>query len=126
VTTITLLQNIQNGVPSGNYDGSSQDFYSDAGKGNGYYQGYQPLQQVEIRVENFQGTVTLQGTLDAIPLASIWVDLGVIDLNDSSLNTLTTSIILLGSYTWIRAHVTDFQAGKIDYLTSVYEVRFDY
>ena len=126
MTTITLLQNIQNGVPSGNYDGSSQDFYSDAGKGNGYYQGYQPLQQVEIRVENFQGTVTLQGTLDAIPLASIWVDLGVIDLNDSSLNTLTTSIILLGSYTWIRAHVTDFQAGKIDYLTSVYEVRFDY
>lgn len=126
MTTITLLQNIQNGVPSGNYDGSSQDFYSDAGKGNGYYQGYQPLQQVEIRVENFQGTVTLQGTLDAIPLASIWVDLGAIDLNDSSLNTLTTSIILLGSYTWIRAHVTDFQAGKIDYLTSVYEVRFDY
>lgn len=126
MTTITLLQNIQNGVPSGNYDGSSQEFYSDAGKGNGYYQGYQPLQQVEIRVENFQGTVTLQGTLDAIPLASIWVDLGVIDLNDSSLNTLTTSIILLGSYTWIRAHVTDFQAGKIDYLTSVYEVRFDY
>lgn len=126
MTTITLLQNIQNGVPSGNYDGSSQDFYSDAGKGNGYYQGYQPLQQVEIRVENFQGAVTLQGTLDAIPLASIWVDLGAIDLNDSSLNTLTTSIILLGSYTWIRAHVTDFQAGKIDYLTSVYEVRFDY
>ena len=126
MATTILLQNIENGVPSGNYDGSSQEFYSDAGKGNGYYQGYEALQTIEMRVENFQGTVIIQGTLGAIPLASAWVDLGSIDLNDSSLNTLTTSFIILGEYTWIRAHMIDFQAGKVDYLTSTYEVRFDY
>lgn len=126
VATTILLQNLQNGVPNGNYDGSSLEFYSDAGKGNGYYQGYEAVQTIEMRVENFQGTVFIQGTLGAIPLASAWVDLGSIDLNDSTLNTLTTSFLIFGEYTWIRAHMVDFQAGKVDYLTSTYQVRFDY
>lgn len=126
MATTTLLQNIQQGVPSGNYDGSSTSFFSDAGRSNSFYLGYAGLQLLEIRIENFQGRVIIQGTLGSLPLTAPWADLMSFDYTDSSLNTLTASQYVLGEYVYIRAHVVDFQSGKIDYLTSTFEVREDY
>ena len=55
-----------------------------------------------------------------------WVDLTSFDYNDSSLNTLTASQIVLGEYVFMRALVTEFESGKIDYLNTTFEVREDY
>ena len=126
MATTTLLQNIQQGVPSGNYDGSSSSFYGNAGRCNGFYLGYSGVQQVEIRIENFYGRVIIQGTLGSVPLTAAWVDLTSFDYNDSSLNTLTASQIVLGEYVFMRALVTEFESGKIDYLNTTFEIREDY
>ena len=39
ITTETLLNSTVHGIPSGNYDGSSQDWFSDAVKAANYYRG---------------------------------------------------------------------------------------
>ena len=126
MATKTLLQNIQQGVPSGNYDGSSESFFSDPVQANGYYLGYAGIQQVELRIENFYGRVIIQGTLGSIPLTAAWVNLTSFDYNDSTLNTLTASQYVLGEYVYLRVQVVEFQAGQIHYLNTTYEVREDY
>lgn len=126
MATITILQNIEQGVPSGNYDGSSETFFSDPTRANGYYLGYAGVQQIELRIENFYGRVIIQGTLGTVPLTAAWVNLTSFDYNDSTLNTLTASQYVLGEYLYLRAQVVEFQSGKIDYLSNTYEVREDY
>ncbi len=126
MASYTLLQNIQQGVPSGNYDGSSESFFSNPVFSNGYYLGYAGVQLLEIRIENFFGRVIIQGTLASVPITAPWVNLMSFDYNDSSLNTLTASQYVLGEYVYLRAHVVEFISGKIDYLTTTYEVRDDY
>ena len=126
MATIKLLNNVEQGVPSGNYDGSSQAFYADAEPGNSYYYGYEPVTTVEIRVENFYGRITIQGTLGSIPLESAFVDLATFDAEDSTLQTFTQSQEIIGEYTFLRAYVEEFQSGIIHYVTAESVIRWDY
>jgi hypothetical protein len=123
VTTQTLLQDIQHGVPSGNYDGSSLDFASDAANGPGYYQGNAGTQTIAVRVTDFEGLIQLQGTLDCLPDAMTnWVTLAEFDTSDSS-TTYTQTVTVEGQFTWIRARVLGFENGTIDSLSSVFSIK---
>jgi hypothetical protein len=46
VDTVVLVPTTEHGVPSGNYDGSSQDFVADPAKAANYYRGRGGLQTV--------------------------------------------------------------------------------
>ncbi len=119
VNTLTILGTTQYGVPSGNYDGSSQDFDSDGAKGVGYYRGQGSIQTVYQRLTGFQGIITIQATLDQNWEDANWVDVN--ELGDAStVISGTYPVSLTGNYTWFRANIRDFSDGRIDSITVVY------
>lgn len=112
-TTAQLLDTTVYGSASGNYDGSSTDFYSDAQKGVGYYLGQGSIQTVTIQVLNFQGVIRLWGTLDLDPDSASWVSLAVYNDPSTIISADYHPIAITGNYTWVRAEVTDFAQGQI-------------
>lgn len=122
-TTLTILDRTVYGQASGNYDGSSADFNSDAAKAVGYYLGQGSIQTVYIRVTGFLGEITLQGTLNDDPNSDQavlqWVDLDT--FGDPNVATSGVHpITVVGNFTWIRARVTSFDGGTIDSITITY------
>jgi hypothetical protein len=118
VNTLTILGTTQYGVPSGNYDGSSLDFFSDGTKGVAYYRGQGSIQTVYYRVTGFQGQIILRATLDQNWEDANWVEVDTFDCTVPT--TSTNPISLTGNYTWFRAEIVDFEAGTIDSITVVY------
>ena len=55
MTTQTILGTTVYGVPSGNYDGSSQDWSSDPVTAANYYRGRGGVQTVTFSVTQFEG-----------------------------------------------------------------------
>lgn len=118
LTTNTILATTVHGTASGNYDGSSLAFDSDAAQAAGYYAGLGSIQTVAIRVSGFQGTITLQATLNNPAESAVWFDVyeyiadtPITDYHPES---------LVGNYVWMRARITNFEAGTIDSITITY------
>lgn len=121
VNTKTILGTTVYGVPSGNYDGSSQDFVSDAAQASAYYLGRVGVQTVIFRVTDFSGQIVLQGTLDDEPTTSSWSTL--YEYGESSTASVITDyhpVGITGNFTWLRAQVLAFDAGTIDSVTAIY------
>ena len=118
ITNLTLLGVTTVGTPSGNYDGSSLDFVSDAQKAVGYYRGQGSLQTVVFNVTDVQGTFTLQGTLDETPDTVNWVDVYTYE-NDTPITDYHPTNVL-GNFVWIRVAVTGFNSGTINAVTLAY------
>lgn len=124
ITATTLLSNVEYGVPSGNYDGSSQDFVSDAVQGPGYYLGRSGQQTLGVRLTEFAGQITVQATLDSDPDHANWFSIFEIGDDGSSgdSSTITTYFTLerTGNFTWLRVRVQNFSDGVIDAITNDY------
>jgi hypothetical protein len=115
ITTLTLLNNVVHGTPSGSYDGSSQDWVSTAVKGSDYYQGRGGVQTIGFSVTGFSGRVVIEATLDSESDTNSWFD--VLDFTDA---TAQRSESVIGNFTWVRARVIDFSAGTINLITVNY------
>jgi hypothetical protein len=119
ITTQTLLTNVVHGTPSGRYDGSSQDWVSDAVKAADYYRGRGSVQTMGFSVTGFAGTITIEATLDTDPDSAGWFR--TITYGDAS--TVTTQSIseaVVGNFTWLRARVEQFDSGTINSVTATY------
>lgn len=113
-TTLQLLPTTTYGTPSGNYDGSSQDFSGVDQQAADYYGGFGGLQTVAFFLENFQGRIRIQATLDSMPATDqAWFQVYDLDTTSQTL-TRNFSVNVVGNFTWIRARVEDFQTGTID------------
>ena len=119
MTTTTLLTAVTHGTPSGNYDGSSQDWFSDAVKAADYYRGRGGVQTMGFSVTGFQGTITIEATLDMDPDSAAWFPTLVYG-DASTVTTQTLSESVVGNFTWLRARVEDFEAGTINTVTATY------
>lgn len=112
-TTVQLLPTTTYGTPSGNYDGSSQDWAGDQQQAANYYGGFGTLQTLAFFLLNFQGKIVIQATLDSNPTEdSDWFRVYDFD----SANAVTTenfSANVSGNFVWIRARVENFSAGRI-------------
>ena len=124
--SLTLIPETEYGVPSGNYDGSSETSFSgDRQKGVGYYKRSGSTQTVRFQTDEFVGTITIQGSLDSDPTAdSEWFDIYTFP-NDSTPDgstAITTdfSTTLTGNFVWIRATAASFTGGTIDSVTLTY------
>jgi hypothetical protein len=115
INTETLLSNVVYGTPSGNYDGSSQEWVSTAVKGSDYYQGRGGVQTIGLSVSGFDGTIIIEATLDSDPENARWFD--ALDFDDS---TVQRSESVVGNFVWIRTRVRDFAAGTINAITVNY------
>jgi hypothetical protein len=118
-TTQTMLNSVEYGQASGNYDGSSQLFYSDAVPAANYYAGNGSIQTLFYNLSGFVGTITIQATLNDLPEQAKWFDIserGDALTPDSGL----TSSTVTGNFSWVRARVEGFDAGTITSVSIVY------
>ena len=112
-TTLQLLPTTTYGTPSGNYDGSSEDWSGDRQQAANYYGGFGELQTVAFYLNGFQGQIKIEATLDATPAAdSDWFLVYRFDSRTQpTTNNFSTNIA--GNFVWIRANVEEFTAGSI-------------
>jgi len=119
ITTETLLTAVIHGTPSGNYDGSSQDWFSDAVKAADYYRGRGGVQTIGFSVTGFQGEIVIEATLDTDPDSAAWfVTLTYGDASSVITQTLSESVV--GNFTWLRARIEAFESGTINSVTVTY------
>jgi hypothetical protein len=113
-TTLQLLPTTTFGTPSGNYDGSSLDFNGVEQQAANYYGGFGGLQTIAFFLNAFQGRIIIQATLESVPAVDEdWFRVNDFDSTQSpTTNNFSTNIT--GNFTWIRARVTDFEAGSIE------------
>lgn len=117
-TTYVILDTTEHGVPSGNYDGSSQDWISDAQLASNYYRGNGGVQTVLFSVTGFAGTMYLEGTLDSDPASAAWFRTFVYG-NNSPLTDYHPETVT-GNFTWMRVRVENFTSGTINTVTITY------
>lgn len=120
ITRDTILTTTVYGTPVGNYDGSSQDWYSDPVKAANYYRGQGSIQTVTFRVTGFEGSMHLEATLGADPANATWFD--TFTYGDGSTIPLTDyhPEAIQGNFTWMRVRVEGFSGGTIDSITIAY------
>lgn len=112
-TTLQLLPTTSYGTPSGNYDGSSEDWSGVRQPAANYYGGFGGLQTIAIFLNAFQGRIRIEATLESDPTQdSEWFRVYEFDSVDSQ-TTNNFSHNITGNFTWIRANVELFQAGTI-------------
>lgn len=118
MTTKTILGTTVYGTPSGTYDGSSQDWYSDPATAANYYQGRGGIQTIVFSVADFVGTMYLEACLDADPAEANWFVTYTYGsntpLSDYHPETIT------GNFTWMRVRVEGFDGGTITSVTITY------
>jgi hypothetical protein len=119
-TTLPLLPTTTYGTPSGNYDGSSEDWSGDRQQAANYYGGFGDLQTIAIYLNGFQGLIKIEATLDTDPVQdSAWFRVYEFDSTSSTTtNNFFTNIT--GNFTWIRANVEQFSAGTITQVVMSY------
>ena len=119
-TTLELLPTTTYGTPSGNYDGSSQDWSGDRQQAANYYGGFGGLQTIAYYLNGFQGRIKIEATLDSDPVTdAAWFKVNEFD-STSTITTNNFSVNITGNFTWIRANVEDFDAGTITKLYMSY------
>jgi hypothetical protein len=110
--TVPMLDDVEYGSASGNYDGSSQLFYSNAVPAANYYAGYGSIQTIRYELSEFVGIITVQATLNDLPDQAKWFDISERGDGNTPDTGVTTSTIT-GNFSWIRAKVEGFDAGTI-------------
>lgn len=118
-TTQTLVANVVYGQASGNYDGSSQDWYSDAVPAANYYGGQGSLQTITYQLQGFVGVITIEATLNDAQLSAPWFEVATYS-DGSTIETGTIPVNVVGNFTWLRAKITGFDAGTIQAITAAY------
>jgi len=112
-TTLQLLPTTSHGTPSGNYDGSSQDWAGEQQQAANYYGGFGTLQTIAFYLSGFQGRIRIEATLDSEPTVdSNWFQVYDFD-SESSPTTNNFPTNIHGNFAWIRARVENFTAGTI-------------
>jgi hypothetical protein len=117
--TQTLLSNVVYGTASGNYDGSSQLFYSDAVPAANYYGGQGALQTITYRVENFVGTIVIEASLNDSTEQAQWFEVNTYG-DGSTIYNDYHPVNVTGNFVWLRARVDQFDQGTIQFVTAAY------
>jgi hypothetical protein len=118
-STVSVLENVVYGTASGNYDGSSQLFYSNAVPAANYYAGNGSIQTIFYNLTGFVGVITIQATLNDLPEQAKWIDISERGDGSTADFGITTSTVT-GNFSWIRARVEEFDAGIIQAVTVSY------
>ena len=111
-TTLTLVDNVVYGTASGNYDGSSQDWSSDAVPAANYYGGQGALQTITYQLQDFVGVITVEATLNDLQESAPWLEVANIG-DGSTADSGTIPATVLGNFVWLRARIVGFESGTI-------------
>ena len=87
--------------------------YSPKNKGAGYNRNGDGVHTVVYALDNFVGTIKMQGTLELYPGESDWIDITGTELGgDSSVFSTSQNRTFTGKFVWIRA-AYNLQNGTI-------------
>jgi hypothetical protein len=117
-TTQILVDAVTYGMASGNYDGSSQDWYSNAVPAANYYGGQGALQTVMYQLQDFVGVINIQATLNDLQESAFWFEVATYG-DGTTADTGTIPVNVIGNFTWLRAEITEFSSGTIT-ITAAY------
>jgi len=117
-STQTLVSNVTFGTPSGNYDGSSLDWISNAVPAASYYGGQGSLQTITYQLQNFSGNIFIQATLNDSQISAPWFEVANVLYGNTTV-TGTIPVNVIGNFTWLRAEIRDFDGGTIS-ITAAY------
>jgi hypothetical protein len=118
-TTQTLVANVVYGVPSGNYPGNSQTWFSNSVPAASYYAGQGSIQTVTYQLNNFVGLIKIEATLNDQQASAPWFEIANIG-NISNATSGTSSTTVIGNFSWLRAEIIDYTAGNIQSITAAY------
>lgn len=118
-TTTNLLENVVHGTASGNYDGSSQDWFSNAVPAANYYAGNGSIQTLRYDLSGVVAVITVQATLNDLPEQAQWFDISERG-NDVTPDSGVTTSTVTGNFSWLRARVQGFDAGTIQQVSVSY------
>ncbi len=118
--SVTILDTTVDGTPSGNYDGSSQDWYGDAVPAANYYGGQGNIQTITYRVTGFTGIITIQATLNDAPEQALWFDVSSYGDELTFIPSDVYAVTVVGNFAYLRAHITHFSSGTINSVIAAY------
>lgn len=115
IVPTVVISNTAHGAAKAEYDGTSEDWYTAAYKGDGYYGYTDGLHTVSYKTTGLVGIITVQASLAATPTELDWFDVADTSIGDG-VTPLTTSSFanFTGNFVWIRIAVTSFTAGTIN------------
>ena len=117
--SVPVLTNVEYGSASGNYDGSSQDWYSNAVPAANYYAGYGSIQTIRYELSDFVGRIFIEATLNDLPEQAKWFEISQRG-DESTMDSGVTTSTVTGNFSWIRARIEGFDAGTIQSITLFY------
>lgn len=111
-------------------------FLSDKVKGDGYFGNSDGLHTVAWRVNDFIGSITLEGSLTLDPQSTDWVTLtltptttvysvdttglartaGVTTTNYVTATTVVKSYNFIGNFVWLRGKINNFTQGTVNFI----------
>ena len=108
VETITLLENISTEAADSTFS------YGNKQKGAGYHKNNDGLHTAVYEVDNFTGTVKLQGTLETYPGDNDWFDIVGTEIGGDSSQFVSSTYTktFTGKFIWVRA-AYNLQNGTI-------------
>jgi hypothetical protein len=110
----TLLSNVVQGAASGNYNGTTVPFYSNAVMGDVYRGDKHGVHTFAyFATSTFSGSIAIQASLVAQPTSSDWVTLSSTRITITPGSSVTETRTYTGNVLWIRAVVETFTAGTI-------------
>ena len=118
-TNQILVADVVYGVPSGNYDGSSQDWVSNAVPAANYYGGQGAVQTITYQLDGFVGVINMQATLNDSLESAPWFSIANVG-EVGNATTGTSSNTVIGNFTWLRAEILEYTAGNIGAITVAY------
>ena len=118
-TTQSLVTAVTYGTASGNYDGSSLDWFTDAVPAANYYGGQGSIQTITYQLQDFVGIITIKATLNDLQESAPWFDIATYG-DGSTTDTGTIPVTVMGNFNWIRAEITEFSSGTIQAITVAY------
>jgi hypothetical protein len=118
-TTVALLPETIYGTASGNYDGSSQEFYGNAVPAANYYNGQGNLQTIAYQLTSVIAVITVQATLQDNLEQATWFNIDHYG-NGNTAITNYHPVSVIGNFTYLRVQVTQFDQGIINAVTAAY------
>ena len=118
-STVTLLDDVVYGQASGNYDGSSLLFYSNAVPAANYYGGNGSSQTIYYRLDDVTALITIEATLNDLPEQAHWSTIHTFS-DGSSTHSGVFAFNVTGNFVWLRARVELFEGGTIQSITANY------
>jgi hypothetical protein len=112
-STVPILENVVYGTASGNYDGSSQLFFSNAVPAVNYYASNGSIQTILYNLTGFVGEIFIEATLNDLPEQAKWFVISERGDGSTADFGITTATVT-GNFSWIRARVEAFDAGIIN------------